>query len=117
MGECLSGYVFLMNEPYQLFKESVEYKISLKDNFERSLKALNEAQGVFKRYHDFFPLEDFPNTSFIKGNKKLALEMGNKFFTIKDACESNLNSKVKGEWKEQAYELDEHLKAYHFDDG
>ena len=49
MGECLSGYVFLMNEPYQLFKESVEYKISLKDNFERALKALNEAQGFFER--------------------------------------------------------------------
>ena len=117
MGECLSGYVFLMNEPYQLFKESVEYKISLKDNFERALKALNEAQGFFERYHDFFPLEDFPNTSFIKSNKKLALGMGNKFFTIKDACEPNINSKVKGEWKEQAYELDEHLKAYHYDDG
>ena len=117
MGECLSGYVFLMNEPYQLFKESKDYRISLKNNFEQSLEALNKAQGIFEKYHNFFPLEDFPNTSFIKSNKKLALEMGSKFFTIKDACELTINSNLKGEWTEQAYELDDHIKAFHYDDG
>ena len=117
MGECLSSYIFLMNEPYQLFKESDEYRTKQKNNFEQASNTLNEAQGLFEKYHKFFPLENFPDTSFISRNKKLSLEMGNKFFLIKDACEPNINSKIKEDWIDQDYELDDHIKAYHYDDG
>ena len=117
MGECLDGFAFIMEEPYQSIKNTKEFSSNINSNYNLVLDKVSLVGSFLEEQHGYFPLDKKPSAEILNANLLVALNLGKKIFKVNDQCVEDLNSNILSKWSKTNYNLPQLIQAYHYDDG